>query len=78
MSSTKSRLKNGSVPRWRQSRDYKSAPRWLAPTNPYAVIPQQVLDELSRSQLPPTKEAYQRRLSELLKAIKENGNGSAR
>jgi hypothetical protein len=73
MSSTRSRLKNGSGPRWRQARNYKAAPKWLPPSNPFTVIPQQVLDELGRSQLPPTKQAYGERLKELLEAYKQNG-----
>jgi hypothetical protein len=69
MSSTRSRLKSGSGPRWRQARNYKAAAKWLPAKLP-TRIPQEVLDELSRSNLPPSKEAYTARLQQLLDAHK--------
>ena len=75
MSSTRSR-RNGSTGvtlRSRLSASYKAAPKWLPPSNPHAAIPQAVLDQLAQSQLPPTKEAYDARLRELLTAHNNGG-----
>lgn len=73
MGATRSRLKSGNV----GSRTRREQMTWSKPLppaeNPHAAIPSGVLEQLGREQLPPTKEAYSRRLNELLAAYKLNG-----
>jgi hypothetical protein len=68
-----SRSKNGDAA-YRLARDRAAWPKPLPPReNPNPAIPSAVLEQLSREQLPASKEAYQQRLAELLAAEVKHG-----